>query len=118
MRHVFLRDQGEYPSRILCPLGICTVCLERAPKRTKGLGTGFEGQESVCFSGGAVQSWGRQCLCKPQASTPVWGSLIHERDPVCSGSGKGMGSGSAHPLPDPARTQLFSSGGWLIYLLK
>lgn len=78
--------------------------LERAPKRTKGLGTGFEGQESVCFSEDAVQSWGRQCLCRPEASTPAWGDLIHdhmERDPACAAD---LAKGQAVAVPTPCQT--------------
>lgn len=37
-------------SVVICPFGVCAVWLERTPRRTEGLGAGFEGQESVFLS--------------------------------------------------------------------
>lgn len=37
-------------SVVTCPFGICMVRLEKTPRRTGGLGAGFEGRESAFLS--------------------------------------------------------------------
>lgn len=68
------------------------------------MGTGFEGQESVYFCEDAVRSWGRQCLCRPQAPTPARGSLIHDRmqrDAACTAD---LARERAVAVPTPCQT--------------
>lgn len=97
-------------SVVICPFGVCAVWLERTPRRTEGLGAGFEGQESVFLS--------LKLQFEPGKAVFVQGSCIHscvgqpdslphgEGSCVRGGSGEGPGAGRC---PPPARPWIYTA---------